>query len=116
MTNETLTKLLEATSALHRHLCPRQVLGVRMGMLAGELLTLDLPRANKRLLTIVETDGCFADGVAVATNCWVGRRTLRVNDYGKIAATLRSSTNGGSVRIIRFGVRVAPAQVTITYW
>jgi formylmethanofuran dehydrogenase subunit E len=80
-------ELLVASSALHRHLCPRQVLGVRMGLLAGELLELALPQTGKRLLTIVETDGCFADGVAVTANCWVGRRTMRVEDYGKVAAT-----------------------------
>ena len=36
---------------------------------------------------IVETDGCFVDGIEVATGATVGHRTLRVNDYGKIAAT-----------------------------
>jgi formylmethanofuran dehydrogenase subunit E len=30
---------------------------------------------------------CFADGISVATGCWLGRRTLQVADYGKIAAT-----------------------------
>ncbi|MBI3177949.1 MAG: formylmethanofuran dehydrogenase, partial [Chloroflexi bacterium] len=75
---KALTELLEVSAALHRHLCPRQVLGVRMGMLAGEVLGLDLPQGDKRLFTIVETDGCASDGIATATNCWVGRRTLRV--------------------------------------
>jgi formylmethanofuran dehydrogenase subunit E len=83
----TLAELLKQSAALHDHICPRQVLGVRMGQLAGELLQLELPQSKKRLLTIVETDGCFADGVSVATNSWVGRRTLRVEDYGKTAAT-----------------------------
>src|SRR3989304_4446193 len=44
----TMGDLLEPTAALHRHLCPRQVLGVRMGMLAGELLGVDLPQSDKR--------------------------------------------------------------------
>ncbi len=77
----TMDDLLQASAALHNHLCPRQVLGVRMGLLAADLLGLPLPQADKRLLTIVETDGCFADGIATATNCWVGHRTLRVVDY-----------------------------------
>lgn len=95
----TLAELLAASSALHRHLCPRQVLGVRMGMLAAELLGLELPQADKRLLTIVETDGCFTTGLSVATNCWVGRRTLRVEDYGKVAATFVDTTTGATVRV-----------------
>lgn len=48
----SLSELLGASAALHRHLCPRQVLGVRMGVWAGELLGLDVPQADKRLLTI----------------------------------------------------------------
>ncbi len=70
-----------------------------MGLAAGQLLGLDLPQPDKRLLTIVETDGCFTDGVAVATNCWVGRRTLRVLDYGKVAATFIDTKTGAAVRL-----------------
>ncbi len=99
MNQKTLTELLQQSSALHRHLCPRQVLGARMGLWAGDLLGLDLPQGGKRLLTIVETDGCFADGVAVATNCWTGHRTLRVEDYGKVAATFIDTEDGRAWRI-----------------
>lgn len=95
----TLQELLDTSAALHRHLCPRQALGVQMGRWAGELLDLDLPQEGKRLLTIVETDGCFADGIAVATNCWVGRRTLRIEDYGKAAATFVDTQSGRAVRV-----------------
>lgn len=101
-----LDELLTRSAATHSHLCPRQVLGVRMGMLAGELLNLELPQTRKRLLTIVETDGCFVDGVATATNCWVGRRTLRVEDYGKVAATF-IDTQIVDTQIER-AVRIAP--------
>ena len=95
----TLDELLEKTSALHNHLCPRQVLGVRMGMLASELLSMDLPQTNKRLITFVETDGCFADGIAVATGCWLGHRTIRLMDYGKIAATFVDTKSDRAFRV-----------------
>lgn len=98
-TDRRLTDLLMASAALHSHLCPRQVLGVRMSQLAGELLGLDLPQRDKRLITIVETDGCAADGVAVGAGCWVGRRTLRIEDSGKVAATYTDSLTGRSIRI-----------------
>ena len=97
---KSLDELLQACAALHHHLCPRQVLGVRIGMLAGEILGLDLPQSDKRLLTIVETDGCGADGISVATGCWVGRRTLRIEDYGKVAATFVDTGTGRAVRIV----------------
>lgn len=99
MNKEKLAELLDQSAALHRHLCPRQVLGVRMGMLAGELLGLELPQSQKRLLTIVETDGCFSDGVAVAANCWVGRRTMRIEDFGKTAATFVDTRTETAVRL-----------------
>src|SRR5437879_9363273 len=47
--------------------CPRQVLGIQMGLLPANPLGLDLPPDAKHALAIVETDGCFADGVSVAT-------------------------------------------------
>jgi formylmethanofuran dehydrogenase subunit E len=96
----TLKELLDQTTSMHRHLCPRQVLGVRMGLYAGELLGLTLPQADKRLYTIMETDGCAADGVAVAVNCWVGRRTMRIEDYGKVAATFVDTATGRALRIV----------------
>lgn len=101
-----LAGLLDESASRHRHLCPRQVLGIRIGLAGLRALGLIddsyLPRfqnREKRLLTIVETDGCGADGVAVATDCVVGRRTLRVFDFGKVAATLVDTLYGRAVRV-----------------
>lgn len=94
-----LKQLLDLSAALHQHLCPRQVLGVRMGLYAGRLLDLALPQQDKRLWAFVETDGCFADGVSVATGCRPGRRTLRLMDYGKVAATFVDTETERAVRI-----------------
>ncbi|GAB4414986.1 MAG: FmdE family protein [Anaerolineae bacterium] len=99
LADERLTVLLQQSAALHAHLCPRQVLGVRMGLLGGRLLGLDVPQTGKRLLAFVETDGCAADGVAVATGCTVGHRTLRVIDFGKVAVTLVDTQTERAVRI-----------------
>jgi formylmethanofuran dehydrogenase subunit E len=70
-------ELLEDCASRHAHLCPRQVLGLRMGLLGGHLLRLEVPQTGKRLLTFVETDGCAADGVSVATGCTVGPHPAR---------------------------------------
>ncbi len=90
---------LEQSSAMHKHLCPRQVLGARIGIYAAELFGIELPQENKRFYAFVETDGCFADGVSVATGCWFGRRTMRLMDYGKVAVTIVDTE---SERAIRF--------------
>src|SRR5919201_3522868 len=94
-----LSACFEQLAQLHPRLCPRQVLGVRMGLLAGDLLGLDLPRRDKRLLVLAESDGCFADGISVATGCWLGRRTLRVVDYGRVAATVVDTASARAVRL-----------------
>jgi formylmethanofuran dehydrogenase subunit E len=96
---KSLQELLDESAAQHSHLCPRQILGVRMGMLAADLLDLDLPQTKKRLLVIVESDGCFADGVATATGATVGHRTMRVEDFGKVAAVFADTLTGTTIRI-----------------
>lgn len=103
-----LSPLLAASSSLHSHLCPRQVIGVRMALAGAEALGLAVPRADKRLLVIAETDGCFLDGLAVAAAVSPGRRTLRIEDYGKVAATFVDVQTGEAVRLApRLDVRGA---------
>lgn len=95
-----LQELLHASAVRHNnHLCPRQVLGVRIGLLTADLFHLELPQADKRLFAFVETDGCLTDGIAVATGCWWGRRTMYLMDYGKSAATFVDTGTGGAMRI-----------------
>ena len=94
-----LESLLAISSRDHSHLCPRQILGVRIGLAGLSTLGFAEPPSDKRLLVILETDGCFADGVAVATGCRIGHRTLRVEDYGKTAATFADTQTGRAVRL-----------------
>jgi formylmethanofuran dehydrogenase subunit E len=71
-----------------------------MALYASELLGLDLPRVDKRLLVIAETDGCTVDGLIAATGCHVGGRTLRILDFGKVAATFTDTAVEKSLRIL----------------
>jgi formylmethanofuran dehydrogenase subunit E len=95
----SLSDLLEESARRHSHLCPRQVLGARLGLYGARLLGLDVPQPAKRLLVIIETDGCFADGIAAATGCSIGARTLRVIDHGKVAAVFSDAQTDRAVRI-----------------
>lgn len=97
---KTLETLLEESAKRHDHLCPRQVLGVRMGMAARRLLNVELPQRDKRILAIVETDGCTVDGIEAATGCSAGHRTLRIEDYGKVAATFVDTQSQRAFRIV----------------
>lgn len=97
-----LQALLEISARDHKSLCPRQILGVRLGLAGLAALGFESPPAEKRLLVISETDGCFVDGLGAATGCSVGHRTLRVEDYGKTAAVFVDTASGS-------GLRIAPA-------
>ena len=104
MLDNALTNLQKIRSRI----CPRQILGVRLGMLGGRLLNIDLPQMDKRLIAFMETDGCALDGVTAATGCRAGRRTLRVMDYGKVAATFVDTYHRTAIRIApQIGVREA---------
>lgn len=105
-TSTVLTPLLDEAADRHKHLCPRIVLGVRLGLAALRHLGLVddayAPRyinKRKRLFTFVEIDGCGADGICTATDCWLVRRTVRHYDYGKLAATIVDRQTGRAVRV-----------------
>ena len=93
-----LDALLHEAEIAHGHLCAGQVLGVRMAMLALNRLGIDDPRPRtlpdgslnpdrKRLVTYIEIDRCATDAIAVVTGCRVGKRALKLRDFGKMAAT-----------------------------
>lgn len=94
-----MNALLAKSAAQHHKLCPRQVLGVRIGLFGVRKLGLDIPRRDKRLLVFVETDGCFISGVEAATGCSVNQRTMRILDYGKVAAVFVDVITGKAVRV-----------------
>lgn len=96
----TLPELLEALATRHTRVCPRQVLGVRMGLAAGRLLSLALPRRDRRLFVVAETDGSFADALTEVTGCGVGSRMMRIEDHGKVAATFVDVETQEALRIV----------------
>lgn len=100
-----LEELLAESAQRHHHLCPKQVLGVRLALIGLSALAIHhdptrrFRNSEKSLLCIAETDGCCSDGFAVATDCAVGRRTLRIVDYGKVAATLIDRHTSHAIRV-----------------
>ena len=70
-----------------------------MALLAGEMLELELPRTDKRLLVVAETDGCTVDSITAAAGCHIGGRTLGILDFGKVAATFINIYTEAAIRI-----------------
>lgn len=95
--------LLSASIKNHGHLCPGQVVGVRMAMLGCRLIGLDNPRQDdqiKKLIVYVEMDRCTGDAVAFVTGAKLGRRSLKYVDYGIMAATFLNLETNQAYRII----------------
>ena len=87
---QPLETLLREAEIAHGHLCAGQILGVRMAMLGCSMLGIDEPRSGpdrKRLVTFVEIDRCATDAIGVVTGCRLGKRALKVRDWGKMAAS-----------------------------
>ena len=97
-TGDELDDLLHEAELAHGHLCAGQILGVRMAMLAMSRLGIHEPRKRllpngelnpdrKRPVVFVEIDRCATDAIAVVTGARVGKRALKLRDWGKMAAT-----------------------------
>ncbi len=100
---EDFESLLRSSAEAHGHLCPGQVIGVRMAMLGCALIGLDDPRSPaqiKKLIVYVEMDRCAADAVAHVTGAKLGRRSLKFMDYGIMAATFVHLENGLAFRVV----------------
>jgi formylmethanofuran dehydrogenase subunit E len=95
-----LEHALHDAEAFHGHICPGQLLGVRMALLGCRELSIANPRATKRLICWVEIDRCGADAVLTVTGCKPGKRTLKIVDYGKLAATFLDTESGAAVRVV----------------
>ena len=95
--------LLKESADAHGHLCPGQVVGVRMAMLGCRLIGLDEPTRRdqiKKLIVVVEMDRCTADAVSYVTGVKLGRRSLKFMDYGIMAATFLNLETRRAYRIV----------------
>src|SRR3989304_2250515 len=94
--------LLEESVKIHGHLCPGQVLGVKMAILGLEKVGIEDPKGKdrKNIIVFVEMDRCATDAVQSVTGCTLGHRTIKFLDYGKMAATFVNLKTGKAVRII----------------
>lgn len=93
---------MQESARVHGHLCPGQVLGVRMAVYGLGLIGIEDPRGKDRksIIVYIETDRCATDAVQSVTGCSLGHRTMKFMDYGKMAATFVNLKTGRAVRVI----------------
>lgn len=99
--NTSTDEHLAECGRLHGHICPGQLLGVRMALLGCKLIEVDDPKGadRKKLIVWVEIDRCMTDAVSAVTGVRLGRRSLKFSDYGKVAATFLNAESGRAFRI-----------------
>ena len=100
---EDFETLLKGSAESHGHLCPGQVVGVRMAILGCRLIGLNDPKAPdqiKKIIIYVEIDRCATDAIAYVTGVKLGRRSLKFVDYGIMAATFVNLETGKAYRVV----------------
>jgi len=100
---ENFETLLAGSVKQHGHLCPGQVVGVRMAMLGCRLIHLNNPTSHeqiKKLIVYVEMDRCTADAVMYVAGVKLGRRSLKFMDYGIMAATFVNLESQKAIRVL----------------
>lgn len=95
-------ELLNASVKTHGHLCPGQVLGVRMSLFGLGQIGIEEPRGKdrKNLMVFVEMDRCATDAIQSVTGCSLGKRTMKFMDYGKMAATFMNLSTRKAIRVV----------------
>jgi len=93
--------MLEESVKVHGHICAGQVIGVRMSMLALQLINIADPKGidRKKLYVLVEIDRCATDAIQSVTGCSLGKRSMYWQDNGIMAATFVNLETGKAVRI-----------------
>ena len=87
--------------AFHGDLCAGIVLGTRMAILGLNAIGIDDPKGadRKNLIVYVEMDRCASDAILAVTGCHPGKRTMKILDHGKMAATFINLKTGRAVRV-----------------
>ncbi len=95
----TFEEDLQAAAAYHGHLCNGMFIGVRIARYGLKLLDIEEPLTYRDLISYVEVDRCASDAVCVVTGCTMGRKRLKLVNYGKMAATFFDIATQKAVRI-----------------
>jgi formylmethanofuran dehydrogenase subunit E len=93
--------LIAECGSLHGHICPGQILGIRMAIQGCHLTGVGDPRGadRKKLIVWVEIDRCVTDAVSAVTGVRLGKRSLKYQDYGKVAATFLNVAENRAYRV-----------------
>ncbi len=87
---------LNRAVSFHGHLCLGQVLGVHLAERGIEIIRTTDPN---EIIVYVENDRCIADAIQIITGTRLGRRSMKLVNYGKMAATFINTRTGDAYRV-----------------
>lgn len=96
MNTPTPDDYLDRCVAYHGHLCIGQALGVRLALKGMELVG---PTDPKEMIVFIENDRCIVDAIQIVTDTRLGRRSAKLVNYGKMAATFLNTKTGVAYRV-----------------
>jgi formylmethanofuran dehydrogenase subunit E len=100
---KSLDEYLKESYSFHGENCPGQVIGTRMAIVGCREIGLEDPKSDeqrKKIIVYVEMDRCATDAIMAVTGCRPGKRTLKIVDYGIMAATFINLDTGKAVRVV----------------
>jgi formylmethanofuran dehydrogenase subunit E len=92
---------IKEAKAFHGDACAGIVIGARMAILGLNRIGITDPKGadKKNLIVFVEMDRCASDAILAVTGCHPGKRSMKILDYGKMAATFVNLKTGKAVRV-----------------
>lgn len=96
-----LQSCLQRASQFHGDLCAGLTLGTRMAILGLKAIGIEDPLGEdqKKIVVYAEIDRCATDALLAITGCHPGKRSLKILDYGKMAATFVNLATGKAFRV-----------------
>lgn len=94
--------LVAEAGKFHGDICAGISIGTRMTMSGLRRICISDPKGadRKKLMVFVEIDRCTTDAIMALTGCRPGKRTMKIRDYGKMAATFINLESGKAVRVV----------------
>ena len=96
-----LDKCLEEAKEFHGDACGGIQMGTRMAISGMRAIGILDPKGEDRkdLMVFVEIDRCPTDAIIAVTGCHPGKRTMKILDHGKMAATFINLKTNKAVRV-----------------
>lgn len=91
---------IKKAHAFHGHICTGIVFGVRITRAGLHAIGIDDPSKNRDFIIYCEIDRCLTDALQSVTGVSLGRRRLKIREYGKMAASFVDMNSGKGVRVV----------------